>query len=225
MLQHASETRRLSVVSSLCCAINSVATVLILIGWITNTHWLYQPMSDASPVVPLTAIIVLMATISLSYLIAAKAARRVDLMCVSRRWSLIAIALTAATFCEYVFDLNGGLESLFLRDRVAAAVQDVPYPGRLAPQTTLSLLVFCAGIYWLGRNTPRAMRDAGIVIAAGMVIPGVALVGHFINFPALHTFAGFSQMSMAKPTAMLLLMLGAGALALSDPQPYRGQPR
>ena len=222
MFQHASEPRRLSVVALLCCAFNGFATLLILLGWLTNTNWLFQPISDAAPVVPVTAICILMSTVSLFYLLLAKRTGRVDLLCVSRKWSLIAMAVAAITLLEYLFDLNVGLETLLFHDRVVAFTPNVPYPGRLAPQTTLSFLVFSAGIYWMARNTPQAMRDAGAVIAVGMIIPGVALVGHFINFPEFHTLAGLSQMSMAKPTAALLLILGAGALALSDPQPYRG---
>jgi hypothetical protein len=221
MFRPASEPRPLPFIALLCCTFNIIASLLVLVGWGTNSQGLVQPMMGASPVVPLTAICVLIATIGLSYLTAAKATGRLDFLATSRKWSLASAIVIMITLCEYLFGSSIGLESVLLKSRVAALVSDVPYPGRLAPQTALSLLVFSLGIYWMGQKSLHAMRDGGIVIAVGMVIPGFALVGHFINFPAFHTLAGLSVMSMAKPTAMLLLILGAGALSLSDPHPRR----
>ena len=222
MLRHDSGTYSLPLIALICCVLNLLATSLNLLGWVLRIPALEMPLSPAEPLVPLTALCVMILTVALLYLVRAQKEGRVEFLCAARRWAAATTVIVLITLGEYLFKLRGGLESLLFADRVSVVAGNLPYPGRLAPQTALSLLVFCLGIFFMSRQAPHAMRDAGLLIALGMIIPGMALIGHLIDLPAFHTLAGLTRMSTGTPTAAMLLLLGAGALALSDPQPHLG---
>lgn len=210
---------RLPLISLLCCVFNLIASVLVLLGWLAGIPALFQPFAGAAPVVPLSALTVLFATAALINIALVQSGSTLGNLKSARWLSLAVIAIALVVLGEYLLSLEAGLELVLLHARVVAVVQDTSFPGRLSPQAAIAVLVFGAALYGMSRPDGHAARASGWWIALGMLVPGMALVGHFVKARVFYTVAGFSDVAMALPTAVMLLILGAGALALADPQP------
>ncbi|TXH03459.1 MAG: hypothetical protein E6R07_11405 [Nevskiaceae bacterium] len=205
-----------------CSLFNLLVTLSVIWGWTINREALFRPLPQAGVIAPMVALTVLLATLAMGGIALAQTAERGRLLRYARWLSGAVIAIAVVALLEYLQSGPGGLESLLYFDRIKAAARPgLSAPGRLSPQTACALVLFGMALFAMSRPRGLKSRSGGWLAAFGLVVPGLALIGHFIKAPVFYTLAGLSSMGTGMPTAILLLVLGIGTLALADPQPHR----
>src|SRR5262249_39590135 len=128
----------------------------------------------------------------------------------ARILALVAACIGLLTLSEYVFGWDLGIDQLLFTD---SAPEQRYAPGRMAPMTALSFLLFgaAAPLSDDSRGWRGADKVAAFVALAGLI----ATVGYAYDAQALYGMApsGIMAIHMALHTAALLLVLGVGAMA------------
>ena len=130
--------------------------------------------------------------------------------------TLLAFALSATVFSQFVHGHNLGIDLLLFHEPAGTA--GTVHPGRMAVNTSL-----CFVLVSLALLTLDTKRGVVITPAFGLAVMGaslLALVGYLTGLTSLYGFA--KQTQMAVPTAFGLLFLGGGLVAS---RPDRGPMR
>ena len=119
--------------------------------------------------------------------------------------ALLVVLIGGATLVEYISGLSLGLDQwLFIDSSVSSGTSN---PGRMAPNTAITFLLFGAALILLSRG-PRGALAAHVLTLAGLLIALLALIGYLFNAQlfvsvfsltrvALHTIAGFWLLGLA----------------------------
>lgn len=175
---------------------------LVLIGWHADIITLLQILPGLVPMQYNTALSFLLCGISLIVLLNDKKAPGV-------LFSLLAGIIGLLTLTQYIFNVSIGLDELFMEHSITVATS---HPGRMAPNTALSFLLFCIGSILTIQNQKR-VQFAGVL---GSLIFGLGLVaftGYLVGVEATYGWGEFTRMAMH--TAIGFVFLGIGLTALS----------
>jgi signal transduction histidine kinase/CheY-like chemotaxis protein len=131
----------------------------------------------------------------------------VGYLCRPRLWkktcssilALLVLLISGATLVEYVAGQSLGLDEWFFRDFPLSAYTS--NPGRMAPNTALTFVLYGASLVLLSRG-PRGAMAAQVLTLGGLFIALLALIGYLFDAQifvsifsltrlALHTIAGF----------------------------------
>ncbi len=182
-----------------------VLPIGILLSWIDDPAWLSSLPSSFHTIKPNTALGMLLCGMALWLQI------REPLTILRRRMAqacgIIVCLLAAATLFEYLFSVDFGI------DRWSLSVPDVtpdPHPWRMAPPTSLAILLFGIALLRLDDAPVKRHDPAQYIALLGGTIGGVALVGHLYAVQSLYKVGGFSSISVT--TAGLLAAIGLGIL-------------
>lgn len=127
----------------------------------------------------------------------------------------------AATLCEWIFQLDFGIDQVFFSHRLSD--WNLPFPGRFALNSCIGFFVGGIGLLAL-RSRSRIPVSEG---AAGLILllSYLSLLGYLYGIPALYSAGNV----MALPTAVLFALLAATLLAAGPRQvlgialsPYAG---
>jgi PAS domain S-box-containing protein len=178
---------------------------LVVAGWLTVAVALIQVLPGFPPMQYNTA---------LGFMIcgAALLAAALDLRRPTALLGGLAAVLSLATFCEYLFHADLGIDNLLVETYVMTGVSN---PGRMAPNSALALALIGAAL--LGLAYRRASRGrhlypallGSIVIALGTA----ALVGYAAGIPGAYGWGHFNQMAIH--TALGFILLGGGVVGLA----------
>ncbi|HKT69378.1 MAG TPA: hypothetical protein VJP83_08075, partial [Terriglobales bacterium] len=119
-------------------------------------------------------------------------------------------ALGLLTFCEYLFNISLGIDSLFFDTaRVASTI-----PPRMAPNTALCFTLLGGALLLTGKST-GALRNSLQAITAALVaaLGLVGFIGYLAHIPTAYGWGRFTP--MAAPTAAMMVALGLGTIALA----------
>jgi PAS domain S-box-containing protein len=130
----------------------------------------------------------------------------------ARTLGYIAAAIALVSLFESATGINAGIDQLLIKDVPAAGA---PTPGRMAPNTALALVLLAATIELTGARRRAFLRQLLGFAAASIAL--VAALGYASGAPRLYGI--FAGTQMALPTALALLALAIGVLAL---QPSSG---
>lgn len=132
-------------------------------------------------------------------------ARRAPLQALLKLCILLLLVVPGLTMVQHLLGVSLGID--FVRVPTAPTAS-IPYPGRMAPNTTLAFL--CAGVTLLLLSRPQRGRrgDRLITVAIGitMLTGFAALAGYFMRLDMLYHLATFNKMLV--PTAAGMSMLG-----------------
>ena len=121
------------------------------------------------------------------------------------------VTLGAAVVLEHVTGWDLGIDELFVR---AYLVAHGAHPGRLAVNTAVALIIIGAAFVFVHLDRPRP-RSFVLVLAAA-IMSSIALVTLFGYAADIPTAKGWFRLAaMAIPTAVGLLLLSTGLLALA----------
>ena len=180
--------------------IDGGATVLLLLsavviyGWYTRTNLLVQIHPRFVPMQFNTALG--FGLVGLSLLLLNYQRKIFAKVCGS-----LLFILGVLTISQYVFDINLGIDELFINDHINIKTS---HPGRMAPNTALNFLFSGVAIAFINRRqlTLKGVFLASLTSALVAVFGFVALFGYFsgveaaygwgkLTRMALHTSAGF----------------------------------
>jgi PAS domain S-box-containing protein len=185
-------------------ALSLVTGVLVLIGWHTG--------QIVSPVVLLFDSVPVRYNAGLCFVLAGT-----SLLLLSRvkiGWARAAAMPIAGigllTFCEYLFNISLGIDSLFFNTaRVAPSIDP-----RMAPNAAVCFALL-GGALLLASESKSAMRNSLQAITAALVaaLGLVGFIGYLANIPTAYGWGRFTP--MAAPTAAMMAALGLGVIALA----------
>lgn len=189
-------------------ALAGVLGLLGLVGWGASVPWLTSLAPNRAPMVPLTAIALVLASCGL--LLRGRTAagwrRAVVILCGAL------VGAIGGFFCvEHALGLPTGVEGLLAERPVMSS-----HPGRPSPVVAAALAFAGVAIVGLGIKVRRscAVSWAGSLVA---LIGLFALTGHALGARALYFFGGSTLVGVALPAAAALLLLGA-AIVLTQAQ-------
>ncbi|HTN88869.1 MAG TPA: PAS domain S-box protein [Sorangium sp.] len=202
-----SDRAPLGVVLGAACSV--LAGGATLLGWSLRETALISIARHWPSMVPNTAVGLILAGLSLWSL--GGEGRPAPLRWLGQASAAAVAALGLFALAQYVFGWDLGIDRLLFPDSV-----DFPrmFPGRMAPNTALCLVLIGTALLALPVKTPRGCRRTercAVAVAALALTPlsGYLLgVGYFYGLPPLLPFTG-----MALHTAIALLALCAGILA------------
>jgi CHASE3 domain sensor protein len=179
--------------------------LLDIASW--HEHWraILQPVPGSAPMQYNTALCFIILGIGLVLL--------------TTRWVKIAPGLGAVaafipivTVVEYASGWDFGVDQVLFKPFFEAATG---FPGRMSPLASVCFILAGTGIVLAGGKKRRAVRLAlaGMTGCIIMVVAFVALVGFAFAIKSAYTWGSYS--AMAVNTSIVLLVLGAGILALS----------
>ena len=174
--------------------------LLVLIGWLVDVRVLRSVSPDYTSMKPNTAIA------CLCLAVAVIALNRTMLLALALA---LPVAIGLATIVEYAAGINVGFDELLFKDgdHVPGAVA-----GRLAPNAAIAILLLAAALVTLRRDgSVAASRGQAFALGASS-IGLLGVVGYLGGIERLYGFGGFAPMAL--PTAVALIVLGAGVLWL-----------
>jgi PAS domain S-box-containing protein len=178
---------------------------LVVAGWLTVAVALIQVWPGMPPMQYNTA---------LGFMIcgAALLAATIDLRRPTALLGGLATVIGAVTLCENLFQLNFGIDDLLVETYLLTGVPD---PGRMAPNSALSLgLVGLALLVLAWRPGARSWHLWPALLGTIVVALGTsALVGYAANVPQAYGWGETNRMALH--TAMGFTLLGGGIVGLA----------
>ena len=201
-----SSSQALSCRSRRLAASFSVPAVLtaasVLLGWRVHSTLLTAWLGGRTPMTYNTAASVIAPGIAL--LMAGEGKRHA-----SRALILLASVLPFLTLCQYVAGVSLGIDELLMN-----AGTGVDFPGRIAPNTVLCLLLLSVGAAGLSWNRGSRFRTLAVplLVSVALGVAAVSFAGYVTGFI---TFGWGRFVPMALPTSVALTLLSLAALAQS----------
>lgn len=201
--------------------ISTCLGLAVMVGWYSHNLTLVQVFATAIPMRYNTALAFVLSGLALIAL----ARRRYKMA----RWlGIIVGAVGVLTLCQYVFDVNLGIDELLMKDyttpttplNVLKPIQSLikinrPLPGRPAPNTAFSFALIGIALVLLSpvRRRRRMSLAAGLcgAIVAAMGILG--LLGYLSG--VITAYSWRYSIGIAVHTACGLLVISAGLMALA----------
>jgi PAS domain S-box-containing protein len=203
--------RALAFAASLIAMIVSVA---VLSGWTPRIPWLTRLFSGFITMKPVTALCFFLSGFSLSLL-----APESSLTVARRRLAQVSAFLVTivgiATTIEFATGFNLGFEGVL--SRLALYATGVPNAARLSLPSALAFIFLGIALVLLDLETSRGARPAPLLAIGVLFFALVNVLAYLYSADDLNRVPRLD--SMATHTAVLLLLLGLGAIAA---RPDRG---
>jgi two-component system, sensor histidine kinase PdtaS len=185
----------------------------VLLGWALNIGVLKTVVPHTLAMKANTALSFVLTGLSLTFQIEPYPSRR--RLTAARGCALLAASIGLLTLLEYLFEVDFGVDQLLLAD--APDARATFPPGRMAPNTALSVLLVGAALSLLDAGSRRLQAAAHALAVVTLLAGFGAFVGYAYNATALAGVMGYTL--MAVPTAGGLVVLSTGVLAC---RPHRG---
>ncbi len=174
-----------------------MASVCVMLSWITRTPALMGPIVFGTTQKFNTALCIFLLAIS-NLLLTDNKHRYAKT--ISYILATISFCFVSLTLIQYLFGLNLGIDELFAKDYLASAV-DLP-PGRPGPNTAAVILLAALG----AMITSDAIAVLLSALAGWLSI--LSLAGYAYGFPYLYVLANFTQMALSSAISLLVLSTG-----------------
>jgi hypothetical protein len=137
--------------------------------------------------------------------------RRVPISC-----AIAVVAIASVTLLQYVTASNFHFDDLLFREAVRRG-PPTPFPGRMASATALALTLTGLSLLCLQGRLARRMVLGEATALAAVAIGLIAVLGYLYGIASLYAFRPYESVSL--PTAILLVVVAFGALAVQPSRP------
>ncbi len=186
--------RNMDLYTFLCVLISLGISSTVIYGWHTENTALVQVSPTFAPMQYNTALGMFFSGFGLLFLALGQNTP-------SRLIGLCAACLGAATIAEYVFDIDLGID-LFLMDY--QAITQMPYTGRMAPNTALCM-TFTGLSLIMGIDRRPVMVSLSIVI---LVLSLLTILGYLFSEESIYGWGNLPRMSPVTAVGFLALSSG-----------------
>lgn len=205
---------RLPRFAALCALFAFGAGVLLLLAWRYGWSWMIQVVPHQPVEVPLTALSLCLAALTLTAC-ALGLSSRPPLLAGGRMLSGLLVLVGGVVLLEHLLTLDRGIENLLY----ASKLTDPDIDGRPSPQTAISLVLFgTAAWLYFGRRRDR-FDLADVAAAASFFLPAAALLSYLFDIDRLGQNGENLRFGMPPLAALSMTVLAVGLQSL---HPRRG---
>ena len=199
-----------------CAAFAFGAGVALLCAWKFGWTWLIQVVPRQPAEVPLTALCLCLAALTL-LACAAAVNKHPLLLHGGRLLAMLLAGVGAMVLAEYVLGLESSVGNLLYASQLRQL--DVDFDGRPSPQTALSFVLFgLAAWLYFGRRRDR-FDLADVAAAASLFLPAAALLSYLFDIDRLGQPHEGIRFGMPPLAALSMTLLATGLQSL---HPGRG---
>ena len=127
---------------------------------------------------------------------------------ISGSLAVIVLLITLLTSAQYIFNMDLGIDGLFIREQPDAVSTHAP--GRMAPATAFGLFVAAFSMLILNFRNRRFVYVSQILTFGLVLFNFIPVLGYIFNRPQLYGVAGHTYMALH--TSLLLIIYGTGVL-------------
>lgn len=186
---------------SVACAVGLGLGAVILLGWITGVRALTLSGAGDTSTKANTALALMLAGAALGLRARDRPGRALTTAGIAAAG--LCATIGAVTLLQYVAGVDLRIDQIISRDSLSAS----PHPGRMAPQTALSLIALGLALVLLGRGAGRPQPARWLAAATG-VVASVGLMGYLTGVSELYGLPDVTQMSLATGLGLLALSIG-----------------
>ena len=204
MIRQARRSARVTTAGCWLCIAAAALGVCGLLGWLVNSPTLYTLVPGQPPMMPNTAIALMVAGICGAVYCRDRPGSIVRI--VVSVAALVPLAIGLGTLIEYAGRVDLGIDQLLLySDRG-------PYPGRPSPLTAMGLAMLGGALLVFDAQPAAETRlSEWLLIAAGLTAM-VGLTGQILGTGEIYRLPSAPVVGMAVPTAVSLLLSSCGML-------------
>ena len=114
--------------------------------------------------------------------------------------------LGGLTLCQYVFEIDFGIDQLLFKEASGAA--GTSQLGRMAPNTAISFIFIGVALSLLKNKSTRYFFFSQLLIFFTALITWAALLGYFYGIEESYGIAGYTKMALHTSLTFLLLSVG-----------------
>ena len=208
---------RLPRFASTCALFAFGAGMALLLAWKYGWTWLIQVVPRQPAEVPLTALCLCLAALTLVACAAAAVNKHSLLLRGGRLLAMILTGVGAVVLAEYLLGLERSVGNLLYARQLQQL--DVDFDGRPSPQTALTFILFgLAAWLYFGRRRDR-FDLADVAAAASLFLPAAALLSYLFDIDRLGQAQEGIRFGMPPLAALSMTLLAAGLQSL---HPGRG---
>lgn len=173
--------------------------LIIVLGWSFKIHSMIYLYSDFAPMQFNTALCFIFAGLGLFTL-------NRNLKVISTLFSLGILFVATLTLTEYIFETNIGIDEFFVKTYIVTLNQ---IPGRMAPNTTLSFIIFSLSLLILNWQKPGKWLAIHAVASLFLLSLSIlAYIGYFTNFTTHYGVGQWIKMALHSAAAFIFLCIG-----------------
>jgi PAS domain S-box-containing protein len=172
-----------------------------LVGWLTGARWLVQALPNHAPMMPNTAMSVLLLGVAGALPRRNRMQRVVALVAAG-----IVLAVAAATLAEYAFGVDLRIDELLVRTGVG------PFPGRMSPPTAVAIACLAGALLLFDVRSESRFRPAELFALAAALIACTAALSELFGAGPLYPVEDQPVIGVAVITAVAVLLAATGLL-------------
>jgi two-component system, cell cycle sensor histidine kinase and response regulator CckA len=195
-----------------CSAVLIVTGASVFLGWVLGVDWLKSLGVGTSTMKANTALLFVLAGLGLGLSGTRGKSRAVGGL------ASVVLAVATATLAEYALDRDLGLDQLLVGD--AAPVPMTAAPGRMGLNTATAFVVTGLALILAVSRRARARRLSQWLAVASAALGAVSLIGYAYSVSSADGLTSYTQ--MAVHTAVLLVLLGLGAVFVNPAESIAG---
>ena len=128
--------------------------------------------------------------------------------------AIIITLIGLLTVCEYLFNINLGIDNFLCRES-EQAVQTTS-PGRMAPATAISFLFFGVALLLFNVEMGRGKWPAQYLVFIPWIISLLAILGYFYGAKQLYQISTYTSMAFHTALTLFILSLGFFSHSLTE---------
>jgi len=188
-----------------------ISGVAVLLGWQFDVAWLKSIAPHFVTMMPNTAFAFVLSGALLAFSTWTKAPIETRQLSArewtSRSFAIALILLGLATLIQYLLSVDFGIDQLLFADTSSPQTSS---PGRMAPATAVSFILFGAAFLFVDFETHKRRRPSQWLALVVLANAYLAIMGYLYDVESLYRVAAFT--SMAVHTALLFMLLALGLL-------------
>jgi PAS domain S-box-containing protein len=191
------------------CLAGAALGVLGFVGWISGVEFLRTLIPGLPPMVPNTALGLLVAGLTAALRWRGPGGRAQQALAVGA--GILVLVLGGVSIAEYVLDRSLGIDRL-IGPPSGGEPFPAPHPVRPSPLTALAFACIGGALVLFDVRPARRARPSEWLEIAAALIALASLVGHAYGTGSVYQFEGGAVIGVALPTALALLLIAAGML-------------
>lgn len=191
----------------------TVVGLLVMIGWIYDIEFIKSVAPGLVTMKFVTALCFVLSGLLLYGIVLARGKKSYFIQSLLPLLSLLIFFFMGSLLMLFIFNIQLGIENLFVRELSGAALTSVP--GRPSLATVVAfILVAIAGIVISYKEQTTVLEIIGVIL---VIISLVAVAGYIFDVPGLYYYVELFSTAMALHTAVLFGLIGLGLFLAARP--------